>query len=94
VGGVVAVGILAWTMLSDPGGHGIETDAPTEQLVLFDANVPCPASGASALYAADQDAEAPAPEPTPAVGVTGAPARPVRLPSQDSPDSTTSEAPQ
>lgn len=58
VGGVVAVGILAWTMLSDPGGHGIETDAPTEQLVLFDAEVACPASGASALYAADQDAEA------------------------------------
>lgn len=52
-----------------------------------------PASPPSASEAAPSS-EAPPPEPTPAVGVTGAPARPVRLPSQDSPDSTTSEAPQ
>lgn len=58
IGGVVAVGILAWTLLSDPGGHGLETEAPAEQLVLFDPEVPCPASGASALYNADEDAEA------------------------------------
>lgn len=58
VGGVVAVGILAWTLLSDPGGHGIETEAPSEELHLFDPEVPCPAVGESALYSADRDAEA------------------------------------
>ncbi|AKF11665.1 FHA domain-containing protein [Sandaracinus amylolyticus] len=57
IGGVGIVGILAWTMLSDPGGHGIETQAPTEQLQIFDAAVQCPQTGAQALYMADDDAE-------------------------------------
>lgn len=58
LGGVAAVLILAWTLLRDPGGHGIETQAPSDPIQLFDAEVRCPSTGASALYGADQDAEA------------------------------------
>lgn len=57
LGGVGIIGILAWTMLSDPGGHGLETQAPTEPLQIFDAEVACPSTGAQALYMADEDAE-------------------------------------
>lgn len=57
LGGVGIIGVLAWTMLSDPGGHGLETQAPTEPLQIFDTEVPCPTTGAQALYMADEDAE-------------------------------------
>lgn len=57
IGGVGIIGVLAWTMLSDPGGHGLETRAPSEPLQIFDAEVTCPTTGAQALYMADEDAE-------------------------------------
>ncbi len=58
IGAVAMIAILAWTFLSDNAGHGIETEAPTEQLTLFDPEVACSSSGAGALYSADEDAEA------------------------------------
>jgi hypothetical protein len=58
IGAVGIVGVLAWAMLSEPEGHGLEMEAPRDPLQLFDAQVTCPATGAQALYLADQDAEA------------------------------------
>ena len=57
IGAVGIMGILAWTMLAEPSGSDIETEAPTDPLSLFDADVACPTSGAQALYSADEDAE-------------------------------------
>jgi hypothetical protein len=57
IGAVGIVGILAWTMLSDSGDAGIETQAPAEPLALFEEAVACPTTGANALYQADEDAE-------------------------------------
>jgi hypothetical protein len=57
IGAVGIIGVLAWTMLSDPSGPDIETQAPTDPLTLFDADVACPQTGAQALYSADEDAE-------------------------------------
>jgi hypothetical protein len=58
IGGVAVVGVLAWTMLSEPEGSGLEMEAPSDPVELFDQQVTCPTSGAQALYTADEDAEA------------------------------------
>ncbi len=57
-GSVGIIGILAWSLLSDPGGPDIDTEAPSESVTIFDGERPCPSAGASALYSADQSAEA------------------------------------
>ncbi len=57
IGLVGIVAVLGWLMLSDPARTNLEMQAPTDPLSLFDAEAPCPATGAQALYRADQDAE-------------------------------------
>lgn len=58
IAGVAAVGILGWTLMQDDAGHGIDTEAPQDALVLFDEATACPATGTSATQRADLDAEA------------------------------------
>jgi hypothetical protein len=57
LGALGIIGALAWVLLAEDTGHGIETQAPSETLDLFAEPVRCPSTGAQALYLADEDAE-------------------------------------
>jgi hypothetical protein len=56
-GGVGMILVLLWVAM-DEGGAEIDTAAPSDPLVLFDTEYPCPQTGAGALHRADANSEA------------------------------------